>query len=186
MASNVDLPQPDGPAIDRYSPFWTSKCTAERACVSTSSVTKTLLTFSKRLSGCEPLSIVISLLYETGRILVQFDAVVIIVRGHIGQDHPVSYLQSFLDLDRTYRAAAERYLHRIGILAVRIDLEEPHRAVLLPEDRTPHIYHIIQFFQLDRPVHAQVRPPYRGQLAAQRDVHCNRDRKSVVQGKSGE
>src|SRR5580765_7961605 len=42
--SSVDLPQPDGPAIDTYSPFATSRLTSESACVSTSSVRKTLAT----------------------------------------------------------------------------------------------------------------------------------------------
>src|SRR5438128_2111985 len=142
MASSVDLPQPEGPAIDRYSPFWTSKCTAESACVSTSSVTKTLLTFSNRISGCEPLSIVIPLLYESRQTLVQFNAVVIIVRGHIREDHPVSYFESFLDLDRTYRTASECHLHDVGVLAVGLDLEEPHGAVLLSEHRASHVNHV--------------------------------------------
>jgi len=36
--SRVDLPQPEGPEIDTYSPRWMLKCTPESAWVSTSSV----------------------------------------------------------------------------------------------------------------------------------------------------
>jgi hypothetical protein len=79
MASSVDLPQPEGPAIDRYSPFATSMWMPDSACVSTSSVTKTLLTFSSRISGCEPLSIVIYPFYEKRENLVQTNPVVVIV-----------------------------------------------------------------------------------------------------------
>src|SRR5258706_12950010 len=40
----VDLPHPDGPPMDTYSPFATSRLTSDSACVSTSSVRKTLAT----------------------------------------------------------------------------------------------------------------------------------------------
>src|SRR5436309_3347329 len=33
MESRVDLPEPDGPAIETYSPLRTSSCTPESACV---------------------------------------------------------------------------------------------------------------------------------------------------------
>src|SRR5262252_1894846 len=109
MASRVDLPQPDGPAIDRYSPFLTSKWMPERACVSTSSVTKTLLTLSSRMRACESLSIS-SPYYVYGGNLVQLYAVVIVVRRHIGEDHPVPNPQTVLDFDRVDGAAPERHL----------------------------------------------------------------------------
>src|SRR2546429_662862 len=38
MESNVDLPQPEGPAIEMYCPFLISRWISDRACVSTSSV----------------------------------------------------------------------------------------------------------------------------------------------------
>ena len=44
MESNVDFPQPEGPEMATYSPLLISRCTCERACVSTSSVTKTFVT----------------------------------------------------------------------------------------------------------------------------------------------
>src|SRR5215208_6003888 len=94
----------------------------ESACVSTSSVTKTLLTLSSRIRACEPLSIS-SPYYASGRYLVQLYSVVVVVRRHIGEDHPVPYLQSVLHLDRAHRAAAERDLGLGGVLSVGFDLK---------------------------------------------------------------
>ena len=48
---SVDLPQPDGPAIDTYSPRPIAISTPARACVSTSSVRKTLLTPASLISA---------------------------------------------------------------------------------------------------------------------------------------
>src|SRR6185436_2220638 len=47
--SRVVLPQPDGPAIETYSPFLISRWIPERAWVSTSSVRKTLVTPSRSI-----------------------------------------------------------------------------------------------------------------------------------------
>ena len=44
MASNVDLPHPEGPAIARYSPLFISRSIWDKAWVSSSSVKKILLT----------------------------------------------------------------------------------------------------------------------------------------------
>src|SRR6185295_1579801 len=50
--SSVDLPQPDGPAIDTYSPLPISMWMPDSACVSTSSVKNTFVTPSSLISGC--------------------------------------------------------------------------------------------------------------------------------------
>src|SRR5579863_9625190 len=99
MASRVDLPQPDGPAIDRYSPFLTSKWIEESACVSTSSVTKTLLTLSSRINDCAPVSMVVNTslrvsgVFSSQKIFgsVQFDAVVLIILRHVGENDAISH-----------------------------------------------------------------------------------------------
>src|SRR5437764_3179603 len=114
MASKVDFPQPDGPEIERYSPFLTSKWMLWRACVSTSSVTKTLLTFSSRSSGW-PLSIFIYPFYVSGVLLVQLYSVVGVVSGHVGEDHHIPDLQPIFHLDRADRGASQSYLHRVGV-----------------------------------------------------------------------
>src|SRR5665213_2721413 len=51
MERRVDLPQPDGPLMDTYSPFSISMCTPASACVSTSSVRNTFVTLSSFKSG---------------------------------------------------------------------------------------------------------------------------------------
>ena len=50
IESSVDFPQPEGPEIEKYSPFLISRCTPASACVSISSVRKTLVTPSRRIS----------------------------------------------------------------------------------------------------------------------------------------
>src|SRR5204863_6261744 len=102
MASSVDFPQPDGPEMDRYSPFFTSKWMLCSACVSTSSVTKTLLTLSSRISGCEPFSIVIYPFYARALALVQLYSFVTVVGRHIREDDHIADPQPFLDLDGTH------------------------------------------------------------------------------------
>src|SRR6266404_7429135 len=50
MDSSVDLPQPEGPAIEMYVPFLISRWISSSACVSTSSVKKTFFTPSILMS----------------------------------------------------------------------------------------------------------------------------------------
>src|SRR3954468_21515506 len=134
----------------------------ESACVSTSSVTKTLLTLSSRIRACEPLSMS-SPYYASGGNLVQLYSVVIVVRRHIGEDHPVPDLQAVLHLNGVHRAAPERNLGLRGILPIRFELEQLHRRVLLAEDRPAHEHHVVELLELDRAVDAQVRAKNRGQ-----------------------
>src|SRR5664279_1257313 len=178
MASKVDFPQPEGPEIERYSPFFTSKWMLCRACVSTSSVTKTLLTASSRISGCEPFSIVIYPFYDSRETLVQLNSVVAVVGRHVRENDPVSHLQPFLDFDGAHGAAPEHHLHLVGVLPARFQLEDLHCAVLLPEDRPVHEDHVIQPLQLDRPVHTQVGPQHarRWRVLAHNQRHVHRHR----------
>src|SRR5436309_2459695 len=124
MASRVDFPQPDGPEIERYSPFFTSKWILCSAWVSTSSVTKTLLTASSRISGWEPFSIVIYPSYESSEALVQLNPVVTVIRGHVGEDDLVTHLQAVLDFNRVDGAAAQHDLDFVGVLAVTLEFEK--------------------------------------------------------------
>src|ERR1051326_6629118 len=50
MASSVDFPHPEGPLMDTNSPRSISRCMPASACVSTSSLMKTLLRFSRWMS----------------------------------------------------------------------------------------------------------------------------------------
>ena len=80
----MDLPHPDGPAIDTYSPRWISMDTSDRAWVSTSSVAKTFVTSSSLMTGggihrSAP---------PTARIRSKA-----IPGGHVRQDHLVADIQ---------------------------------------------------------------------------------------------
>jgi hypothetical protein len=63
MDSSVDLPQPDGPAIDTYSPLSIWRWMPDSACVSTSSVKKTFVTPSSLMSDCPVVSAIGCLLF---------------------------------------------------------------------------------------------------------------------------
>src|SRR6266404_1884098 len=54
IESSVDFPQPDGPAIETYSPLKISRWMPESACVSTSSVKKTFVTDWSWMRGVDP------------------------------------------------------------------------------------------------------------------------------------
>src|ERR1039457_3841522 len=156
IASRVDLPQPDGPAIERYSPFFRSSCIPDRAWVSTSSVTNTFVTSSKTISDSFPWC-PFHLQYVSFAGLVQFYSLVGVPSRHIRQDHPVAHIQPAFHLDSIHRSAAERHLHAIGVLALRLHLEQANFAIRLPEHRPAHVDHSVEPHQLDGSIHAQIR-----------------------------
>src|SRR3974377_854740 len=157
MASSVDLPQPDGPAIDRYSPFFTSKFTSERACVSTSSVMKTLLTPSSRIFASCPLFMgPLYPLYELPAESVESNPLLLVEIGHIRKNHPIPFFQTVLDLNHIHRHLPKGDFHFAGVFAVLLDLENRHSGILLRENRFFDIEHVCQFLDLNGPVDAQV------------------------------
>src|SRR5215212_11117675 len=102
--SKVDLPQPDGPAIDTYSPLLICRWIPESACVSTSSVKNTFVTPSSLISAC-PFSAILCLL------LFQANAIVGVVRRHVRQNHLIPDLQSRQHFNGVHRAFSELDLH---------------------------------------------------------------------------
>src|SRR5215213_22806 len=97
--------------------------------------------------------------------------------GHVGQDDAVAFAQTADDFDGVDRAAPEFHLHAlggIGLLGRAEQLEQAHRAALLPERRAPDIQDVIQPFEFNRAIHAQVRPCPPGQRSGERDVHEHR------------
>src|SRR3954470_23259241 len=105
---SVDLPQPDGPAIDTYSPLLICRWIPESACVSTSSVKNTFVTPSSLINAC-PFSAMLMFSCSAGLVgrspaaalertalhaLFQTNAIVGVVRRHVGQNDLVSDLQA--------------------------------------------------------------------------------------------
>src|SRR5436853_3493163 len=170
MASSVDLPQPDGPAMDTYSPFAISMWMPASACVSTSSVTKTLVTASRCIRGVDPFVIFTpSSVLSPGSI--QPDAIMAVPGRHIRQNHLVSYLQSVQHLDGIYRTAPQFDETPRGALTIGISLEQTHNTVRLAEHGPADVDHIAQILQLDGSIHTQVRHRARRQSADQPDVN---------------
>src|SRR4051812_49094883 len=163
MDRSVDLPQPDGPAIDTYSPLLMWRWIPDSACVSTSSVKKTLVTPSSLISAC-PFSAMLAprrpegLHYLCGcsadlRVrLLQSNAIVCVVCRHVGQNHLVAHLEAREHFDRVHRAASELHLHALRVHAIVENLEETDLALVLSERRAAHEQNVVQPFELDRAV----------------------------------
>src|SRR5215510_11788892 len=128
-----------------------------KACVSTSSVTKTLLTFSSRRSGW-PLSIFIYPFYVSGVLLVQLYSVVRVIGGHIGENHHIPYLQAIFHFNGVHCGTSQNHFHLIRKPSVLLEFKELDCGVLLAENRPLHRYHVVQLFQNDGSVDAQIGP----------------------------
>src|SRR5262245_57689000 len=112
MDNSVDLPHPDGPAIETYSPFVTFMWIFDRACVSTSSVKNTVVTSSsfRRVDCAIGSSIACAPAYQRGG-LFEGQAVVGIPSRHIRENDFVTDVQSRHDLDGIGGAAPQLDLH---------------------------------------------------------------------------
>src|SRR5687768_18576656 len=80
---------------------------------------------------------------------------VLVVIRHVGQDDLVARLQAVDDLDRADGAATEFHVHP-DRFAVRPDLEEADRAVLLAERRPSDVEHVLEQLQPDGAVDAEI------------------------------
>src|SRR5215208_935734 len=153
MDSSVVLPQPEGPAIETYSPFLISRWMPDRAWVSTSSVKNTLVTPSRWIR--DPLEPFISsdLLFS-----VQAKAFLIVPRRGVGKDNLIAGIQTADDLHRVDRALAELHRDPHRLRAVAGQLEDFHLAVRLAVGRASHVEDVRQPLDLDRAVDREVRP----------------------------
>src|SRR4051812_20346227 len=185
---SVDLPQPDGPAIDTYSALLIWRWMPESACVSTSSVKKTFVTPSSLISAC-PFSAMLfscrpeacatvasaarrccSAALDGCPLLLQSNPVVGVVGRHVGQDHLIADLESGQDLDGVHRTLSELDLDALGVHAISFDLEQADDALVLTERRPAHVGDVVEPFELDRAVDAQVGDGALRQVAGERDV----------------
>src|SRR6266850_741114 len=147
---SVDLPHTEGPEIETYSPRTISSVTSESACVSTSSVTNTLVRFRSFTTGGGPLN-------SMRWLLLKADAIERVPRGHVRQDDLISRVEAGGNFDGIDRAAPESD-PRARRDAARLQLEQRDGALFLPECRAAHMHHIVQAFELDCAVHGQIRP----------------------------
>src|SRR6266852_5915637 len=148
IESKVDLPQPDGPAIDTYSPRSICTLTFESACVSTSSVEKTLVRSCSLMTDGGPFGFMRPAPIEDER-----------DRRHPTRtcrtrrpDRPHSVPRRFPRIDRT---ATELDL-RARRSETGLKLEQADGALLLPKCGPSDVQDIGHSLELDGPVHAQV------------------------------
>src|SRR3954469_3216416 len=182
IESSVDLPQPEGPAIDTYSPLLMCRWMPESACVSTSSVKKTFVTPSSLISACpfsamlaprrpEGLHCLCGCSADLEARLLQSNAIVCVVCRHVGQNHLVADLEAGEHFDGVHRAPSQLHLDALRVHAIVENLEETDLALVLAEGGAAHEQDVVQPFELDRAVDAQIRNGAFGQRAGQRHVH---------------
>src|SRR5579863_8968366 len=94
------------------------------ACVSTSSVTNTFVTPSRK--------IIDSAIAVSWSKLVKSNSRILVLRRHVRQNHLIAHLQSVHHFDRGHGAAAEFHGDPRRALAVFVQLEQAHLRVLLP------------------------------------------------------
>ena len=89
-------------------------------------------------------------------LLLKTNAVVTIPSGHVRQDDLITGLQPFKDLDGGDRTLTEfnRNAHRMG--SVLDQLEQCDGPLLLTENRTTNMDHVLEVFELDGSIDAQV------------------------------
>src|SRR5436309_2348975 len=166
---SVVLPQPEGPAIETYSPFLISRWMPASACVSTSSVMKTLVTPSRWIS--EPLPLVPFIVFS---LLVQANVVVPVPGGGVREDHLLAGGQAAHHLDGIDRAAAELDRHSPGLLAAVRELEHLDRALRLPIGWAADVEHVLEALDLDGAVDGEVDASSLGERAVERGVDDDR------------
>src|SRR6266545_667721 len=116
--SNVDLPQPDGPAIETYSPRSTTRSMPASACVSTSSVRNTFVTPCSLINGSMSPPVRLKPdatmcpwpLIASPWPLLQSHAIECVPRGHVRQDDFVASLQPGDDFHGVHRRSPQRHL----------------------------------------------------------------------------
>ena len=104
-------------------------------------------------------------------LLLKANAVVTIPSGHVRQDDLITGLQPFKDLDGGDRTLAEfdRNAHRMS--SVLDQLEQCDGPLLLTENRTTDMDHVLEVFELDGSIDAEVGSNAFGQLALEGHVH---------------
>src|ERR1700681_1729917 len=180
MESRVVLPQPEGPAMETYSPLRISMWMPESAWVSTSSVMKTLVTPSRLISASEFVLIGLSpLIFQPsvpdGRrqvdfrsdVSVQTDLVVAVLRRGVRQDHLVADLQPLDDLHRVDGDAPQLHRDADRPLAVLDELEHLDLAVGRAVGRPADVEDVVQPLDLDGGVDRDVLPGALGESALQ-------------------
>src|SRR5437588_207547 len=111
--------------------------------------------------------------------LVKPDAISVVITRHVRKNHHVALVQTFKNLDGVHRSAPNFHRNPHAALVVGIKFEQADGAALLSEGWTSDVKNIVEAFQIDSSVHAQVGTSSLGKVAG--EFHVNRDG-SVLNG----
>jgi len=81
---------------------------------------------------------------------------VTVILGHVGKNNLISRFQALNYLDAGDGGASKFNLHSHRSLTSVQDLEQAYKAVPLPVDRTTDVQHVVQAFESDRAIDAEV------------------------------
>src|SRR5688572_7670198 len=167
-ASSVDLPQPEGPEIERNSPFATSRWMPSSACVSRSSVKKTLVRSTRLIMAvsCIPLSV----------LSVDDESVLAGPLGGVGEGHDVAGLEALEHDDLVHRGLAELHGHALGDGVAGLRAEYRGRGIGLRADRAADVAHVRERLDRDRAVDREIGARLRGELFVEVDLDAHRTR----------
>src|SRR6185369_6644618 len=102
---------------------------------------------------------------------IQTNAICVVPLRRVGKDDSIAFLQSVHYLYRIDRRAPKSYLNASGARPVRIDLEQTDRAVVLPVHGPANIKDILESFEFNRTVDAQIGNRAFWQFAFERRVN---------------
>src|SRR3984957_15766067 len=126
------------------------------ACVSTSSVWKTLVTASMLIKAVSSIAMSLSPTLPYGCGSVEPDSVVRVLRRHIRQDHLIPYLQPVHHFDVVHRTAPQRDRNALRLFVAGVQLEQRNLRAGLSNHRPAHVHHVGQLLQRDGSIHAQI------------------------------
>src|SRR3954465_12243861 len=92
------------------------------------------------------------------RLLIESQAVVGIVLGHVLENDFVADIQSGEHFDKTHGGAPKFHINALGHAPAVVSFENAHGAVGLPMHHAFHVKNILKALELDRAIHREIGP----------------------------
>src|SRR5215469_10027274 len=110
-----------------------------------------------------------------------------IPRAGVGKNYLIPRLEPVYDLNGVHRAFAQLHRSTHSFRTAVDQLEHSHGVVFLAESRTPYVNDVVQMFELDGSVDAEIWPRAFRQRLIKRDIdrhrpllHCRIDSRNVA------
>src|SRR5258708_27058535 len=104
-------------------------------------------------------------------VLIKTDTVSVIGARHIGQNYRVAFAQAFNNLDRVHGGAPNFYGNTNRAFAIGIKLKQADRAIFLAGRRTANGENVVEMFQINGSIDAEVGSCSLGEFPGQLYIH---------------